>query len=213
MLNLVRFIFFQMFVRPLILVILGLNVRHRERLPETGPVILAANHNSHLDTLALMTLFPWRTLARVHPVAAADYFLRGRLTAWFSRKVIGIIPLDRSGQTPRETLFDEVDAALDQDQIIILFPEGSRGRPEQLDSFKAGLFFLAQANPRAQVIPIFLHGLGKALPKGASLLVPFFCDVFIGQPLETGPDKDDFMRRYSSAMSALAAEGDFPPWE
>ena len=178
--HLARFVFFQVVVRPLVLVVLGLNVRHRERLPRRGPAILAANHNSHLDTLVLMTLFPWRTLARVRPVAAADYFLSGRFRAWFSRRVIGIIPLDRSGRTERAHLFDEVSAALAARQIVIVFPEGSRGEPERLDRFRAGLFHLARANPEAELVPVFLHGLGKALPKGEALLVPFFCDVFVG---------------------------------
>jgi 1-acyl-sn-glycerol-3-phosphate acyltransferase len=210
--QLARFVFFQVIVRPLILVVLGLNVRHRDRLPRRGPAILAANHNSHLDTMVLMTLFRWSTLPRVRPVAAADYFLRGRFRTWFFRRVVGVIPVDRTGATPRDRVFDEVSAALADDQIVILFPEGSRGEPEKLDRFKAGLFFLARANPDAAVIPVFLHGLGKALPKGEALLVPFFCDVFIGEPLHAAENRDDFMRHYAAAMSRLAAEGDFPPW-
>lgn len=211
--RLARFIFFLAVVRPLVLVVLGLNVRHRERLPTGGPAILAANHNSHLDTMVLMTLFPWRTLARVRPVAAADYFLRGRLLTWFSRRVIGIIPIDRSGSTPRERLFDEVNAALAAGEIVIVFPEGSRGEPERLAQFKTGLYFLARANHEASVIPVFLHGLGKALPKGEALLVPFFCDVVVGEPLGAAGERDEFMARYADAMNRLAAEGNFAPWE
>jgi 1-acyl-sn-glycerol-3-phosphate acyltransferase len=123
--RLARFVFFQLIVRPLILVVLGLNVRHRDRLPRRGPAILAANHNSHLDTLVLMTLFPWRTLPGVRPVAAADYFLRGRFTRWFSRRVVGIIPLDRTGATPRERVFDEVSAALADEDVT---EEGNQER-------------------------------------------------------------------------------------
>jgi hypothetical protein len=44
-------------------------------------------------------------------------------------------------------------------------------------------------------------------------LVPFFCDVFVGQPLTWTGDKAKFMEELTCRMTALAAEGNFPPWE
>jgi 1-acyl-sn-glycerol-3-phosphate acyltransferase len=209
-----KYLFFLGIVRPLLSVILGLNVRHRERLPKQGPAILVANHNSHLDSLALMSLLPLRLLPKVRPVAAADYFLQGRLRSWVSRHLIGIIPLQRraNGQTLDERLAG-VYEGLDSEAILIVFPEGSRGEPERLSRFKSGIAHVAQRYPDVSIIPVFLHGFGKALPKGEAMLVPFFCDVVVGEPMPRGLDTAAFMQVVEERMRDLAAEGSFLPWE
>lgn len=210
--NLLRWLFFTVIVRPVILIIIGLNIRHRERLISHGPAIIVANHNSHLDTLVLMSLFPLKQLPHLHPVAAADYFLRNRLLAWFALQIIGILPLERKVEKGTEVL-QNIYTALAQNQILILFPEGTRGEPEKMSKFKNGIARLAQSHPDVPVIPIFLHGLGKSLPKGEFLLVPFFCDVFVGEVLPWTGDKHSYMQQLDEAMRKLASEGQFASWE
>lgn len=95
--RLLRLLFVLLVARPVTLFVLGLNIRNRERLPVRGPAIVAANHNSHLDTLVLLSLFPLRDIHRVRPAAAADYFLSKPWLAWFSRNFIGIVPVTRGG--------------------------------------------------------------------------------------------------------------------
>ncbi len=208
-----RYLFFLLLVRPLVLVVLGLNVRHGARLPRRGPAIVVANHNSHLDTFALMTLFPQRRLADLRPVAAADYFLKNRWLAWFATRIVGIIPLERRPRGGKHDPLAACDAALRDGRILIFYPEGSRGEPEQLADFKSGAAHLAKRHPEAPVVPVFLHGLGKALPKGEAVLVPFFCDVFVGEALAWTGARASFMAALDKAMGELAAEGHFPPWE
>lgn len=211
-----RWLFFSIVVRPLILVVLGLNVRHHERLPDAGPAIVVANHNSHLDTLALLTVFPGRLLGRLRPVAAADYFLRTPLMAWFSRRVLGIVPVDREDrQRPLDDRLAEVYRALDCGRILILFPEGSRGEPERLTRFKHGVAIISARYPAAPVVPIFLHGMGKALPRGEGMLVPFFCDVVVGEPMAAAAvgEADAFVNRLEARIHDLAAELERPEWE
>lgn len=211
--RLIRALFFNVVVRFVVLVVLGLNVRHRDRLPDKGPAIIVANHNSHLDTMVVMTLLSPKLLPQVQPVAAMDYFLRNRLLAWFALNVIGILPLQRKREEQGEDPLVPVYQALEQRKILIFFPEGSRGEPERLAGFKKGIAHLAQRHPEIPVIPIYLHGLGKALPKGEALLVPFFCDVFIGEPLSWQGDRNQYMQHLEETMQKLAEEGHFASWE
>ncbi len=209
--RLIRFAFWLLIARPIALVVLGLNVRHRERLPVNGPAIVAANHNSHLDTLVLVSLFPLGLLQKVRPVAAADYFMRNRLMAWFSTQVIGILPIARETHGGRDPL-KPCEEALDRGEILIIFPEGSRGEPEVMGRFKRGIAVLAERRPAAPVVPVFLHGLGKALPKDDPILVPFFCDVFVGEPMHGGEDQAAFMATLTERMQALSAELPHHEW-
>ncbi|MCA9135858.1 MAG: 1-acyl-sn-glycerol-3-phosphate acyltransferase [Planctomycetales bacterium] len=208
-----RYIYFLLIVRPVILVVIGLNVRRSEWLPQSGPAVVVANHNSHLDTMVLMTLFGMGRLKKVHPVAAADHFLRNPIMAWFSTKIIGIIPLEREVKGVRSDPLAGICQALDEGKILILFPEGSRGDPEVREAFKTGIAHIAKRHPDVPFTPVFMHGLGRSLPKGEGILVPFFCDVFIGQAIRWTGRKDTFMGEIHESMNKLEAEKEIPRWE
>lgn len=204
---------FYILVRAIALVLLGLNIRRRELLPHSGPAIIVANHNSHLDTLILISLFPLRQLSRIRPIAAADYFLRNPFLAWFATRIIGIIPIARGKASKSYDPLKPCCDALDNGDIIILFPEGTRGEPEQISQFKKGVAYLAERYPHIPITPVFMHGLGKALPKGDFVLVPFFCDIFIDSPLILEGDRNSFMEKLNSRFQSLAREGHFATWE
>ncbi len=57
-----------------------------------------------------------------------------------------------------------------------------------------------------------MHGLGKALPKGEAILVPFFCDMFVGQPLDSSQGKKEFMESLNRAIDELKGELPVDNW-
>jgi len=201
--NFIKFLFFLIIVKPIVLIALGLNIRGREHLPLKGPAVVVANHNSHLDTLVLMSTFPLSKINKIRPVAAADYFLANKFIKWFSLNCIGIIPIQRKAARDKNSLFDECHKALDSGDILIIFPEGTRGDPEELGKIKSGVFHLVKEREQTPIVPVVLHGLGKALPRGEGLFVPFNCDVIIGEAQQTCDSRDDFMKQLSATFQRL----------
>ncbi|MCQ8106334.1 1-acyl-sn-glycerol-3-phosphate acyltransferase [Methylomonas sp. SURF-2] len=208
-----RGLFYLLLVKPLVLFLIGLNVRGRQYLPSAGPAIVVANHNSHLDTLVLMSLFPQALLADAHPVAAADYFFRNRCLKWFALRIIGIVPIDRRPAAVGGDTLTPLLRALDHGKILLLFPEGSRGAPEQLGKFKSGIAHLLSKRPEVPVIPVFFSGLGKCLPKGEFVLVPFFVDVFIAPALAWNGSRPAFMAELAHAFALLRDEAQPLPFD
>lgn len=213
---LLRRLFVLFFAYPITLLWLGLNVRHRGRLPTVGPAIIAGNHNSHLDTLTLLSLYSLGVIPKVRPVAAADYFMKSGFMGWFSLNVVGIIPIVRrnkakpmDGAAENDPL-EECYRALERGEILVIFPEGTRGEPERMQQLKSGVAILASKYPTVPVCPVYMHGLGKSLPKGSTFPIPFFVDVYIGNPItwkamqqiDSAVDKKSFMRELETRMLA-----------
>ena len=133
--------------------------------------------------------------------------MRNKTMAWFSTKIIGIIPLKRNMKGVRTDPLAGLSEAIDDNQILLLFPEGSRGEPEVREKFKTGVAHIAKRHPEVPITPVFLHGLGKALPKGEGILVPFFCDVFVGEPLpKWSGDRGEFMSNMEQSIDDLSSE-------
>jgi 1-acyl-sn-glycerol-3-phosphate acyltransferase len=183
-----------------------------ELLPKSGPAIIAANHNSHIDTLVLLCLFPTRTLDILRPVAAADHFLSNPVSSWFSRYIVGIIPLKRK-PVFGEDILSEAKEALENGQILIVFPEGTRGNPEEIAPFKAGIARLAEHCQSAPIVPVYIQGAGRALPKGEKLFVPMNVSAYVGQSLFWNEDRAIFMENLKGAILSLKAKAPPMHWD
>jgi 1-acyl-sn-glycerol-3-phosphate acyltransferase len=199
--------------KPIARLFFGLNKIGEANLPTKGPAIVVANHNSHVDTLVLLCCFPSSLIGKLRPVAAADHFLGDPVSSWFSRHVVGIIPLKRTGSTRGEDVLAQAKDALTDGDILIVFPEGTRGAPEEIGAFKAGVARLAEAAPNAPIVPIYIQGAGRALPRGSRIPVPFDISIVIGEALRfegSRPDLVAALRQRIDALKALA-----PPlkWE
>jgi len=92
---------------------------------------------------------------------------------------------------------------LDNDDILILFPEGSRGSPEKISKIKKGLFYLARERSDIKITPIAIYGLGRALPRGEALFVPFNCDVIVGDPLPEAESSTVFIENIAQSFAEL----------
>lgn len=204
MIKFIRYIFYTLFVKPLVYICLGLNVRQAENLPKSGPAILICNHNSHLDTFVLMSLFPMDLMMKISPVAAADYFLKNKIVSWFVLNIINIVPIYRSvSKSSNSAFFDKIEERLKDNGILILYPEGSRGKPEQLEKLKSGIFHIAKKYPDIPIIPCFTHGLGIVLPKNEVLLVPAICDIMIEKPVEFVDDREKYMENLNNIFNGM----------
>jgi 1-acyl-sn-glycerol-3-phosphate acyltransferase len=191
--------------RPLARVFAGADLVGRERLPLKGPALLVANHASHMDTILLLTIYPSRALDRVRPAAAADYFLKGGLMSWFSRNILNIVPVARDRAAAGEDVLAPARAALEAGDIVLIFPEGTRGDGEALAKLKTGVAKLAADFPQAPVTPIWLQGAGRVLPKGAHVPVPMNCTVLVGEAFKWGGDRMAFMDELRDRLEALKA--------
>lgn len=196
-------------VRPLARLLFGLDAIGRDKLPSAGPAIVAANHNSHVDTLVLLCLFPSKLLPILRPVAAADHFQRGRFSSWFSRSIVGIIPIKRGRPLKGEDVLADCKAALRRGEILVVFPEGSRGEPETMAQFKTGVARLAEFAPDAPVVPVYIQGAGRSLPRDSKVLVPFNVIAIIGDALRWNGSHHGFIDELRAQIEALKAQA--PP--
>ena len=173
------------FVRPVLKWYWGAHYRRRSSLPK-GPCLVVANHNSHLDAPLLMTMFPIKRIVHIHPVAAADYFGK---TAWRRTMVMvgmNAMGIERTAAPGRDVLQPVVDA-LEAGKTWIFFPEGSRGTPGVIGSFKPGIGKIVKSVPGLLVVPVFLSGAERSLPRGQSVPLPLGLDVNIGKPRTYSP--------------------------
>jgi len=133
-------------VRALIaLIIRGwLRIYHRfeiigyQNLRANRSLVIVANHSSHLDTLCLLAALPLRKLHRAFPAAAADYFFQSVPRTFVAAVVTNALPFARRVRV-RRSLSICSELLDDPENILIIFPEGTRSETGETQEFKSGI--------------------------------------------------------------------------
>lgn len=184
-----------------------------EHLPEKGPFIIAANHTSHLDSGALLSLLG-RRARDVHVVGAKDYFFNSDLKGWFVSTFLNVLPFDRQDDFLQSLQLSEDAVRLGRS--LIIFPEGTRSLSGRMAPFKPGLGLLA-LELGVPIVPAYIEGTFEALPKGRSLprfrpiTVRFGPPIDVSEYLARAAGEPRYLlyreiaRRVQAAVEALSA--------
>ena len=132
----------------------------------SGPMLIASNHNSHLDSLAVFYSLPKRFRSRLAVAAAEDYFFRNSALAGMTSLIINGFPFAREGNI--RISLEYCGKLLDRGWSVLIYPEGTRSLTGKMAPFKPGVGLLA-VELGVPIIPIRLRGLEKILPKGRSI--------------------------------------------
>ncbi|HMK72764.1 MAG TPA: 1-acyl-sn-glycerol-3-phosphate acyltransferase, partial [Myxococcaceae bacterium] len=148
-------------------------------IPQSGNVLVIANHASHLDMGLVKTVLGEQG-ERLAALAARDYFFDTPLKRAYFENFTNLIPMDRHGSL-RESL-RLAGEALQQGYHLLIFPEGTRSVNGELQEFKPTLGYLALTYG-VDVLPLYIEGTHEALPKGAIFPKRKALGVRIGPPL------------------------------
>jgi len=183
-----------------------------------GPVVLVANHSSHLDTPAILRALPRKWRKRTAVGAAADYFYRNRLKAALVALIFCTVPIQR--RAGGKATMEHLDRLLDQRWNLLLYPEGTRSRDGKIGRLRSGAAFLA-AQHGLRIVPIAVRGTRDAMPPGRSwphrLRGRFFSrrhkvEIEFGEPIDPASckDRDAVMERVRAFLERESGPPQLP---
>ena len=157
---------FKVLLSPLFMLLWRVRVEGRHHIPDHGPAVLAANHQSFCDSFFL----PLVLRRRLTYVAKAEYFDHWK-TAWFFRAA-GQIPMDRGGGNASQRALDTATRVLKAGRLLGIYPEGTRAPDPRLHRGHTGAARLA-LGCNVPVIPVGIVGTRAVQPPGSRLMRPF----------------------------------------
>ncbi|HEY2655258.1 MAG TPA: lysophospholipid acyltransferase family protein [Solirubrobacteraceae bacterium] len=131
-----------------------------------GPVIMVANHASHMDTPVILSALPRRLRKRTAVAAAADYFYRNRFVAAAVSLFFNTVPVERRSGGGLVKDGSHLDSLLDEGWSLLLYPEGTRSRGGNGSvRLRRGAAVLA-SHHNLSILPIRVTGTAEAMPPG-----------------------------------------------
>jgi 1-acyl-sn-glycerol-3-phosphate acyltransferase len=155
-----------------------------EHVPTSGPVIIASNHLSFIDSVVIPLAVP----RRVRFLAKAEYFegrgLRGRGIALFFH-LIDAVPVRRTGNRDSMRSLELALEVLREGTAFGIYPEGTRSRDGRLYRGRTGVGWLALTSG-APVVPVALTGTDRVQPVGSNRLRVRPVTITFGAAIDPG---------------------------
>ena len=177
-----------------------LTIIGKENLPVNGSYVVVANHSSHLDALCLSSIIPLKSLHRVFPVAAMDYFFKTASRTIFSAIFINALPFGRFSNTKHSLKLCQ-ELLSNNGNILVIFPEGTRSQTGEIGEFKPGVGFLL-AGTTIPAIPCYIDGAFQSCPKGSFWPRPRKIHITIAAPqyFSNSPEGKESAEKISDSL-------------
>ena len=204
-------------ILPLTRVFMSLNIQGVDNLRDLrGPVVFAANHQSHFDGPAIFRALPSRWRYNLAPAMAKEFFkahfypdqygrksyILNSLNYYLSSLFFNAFPLPQREAGTRQTL-RYVGELLADGQSVLIFPEGKRTNDGEINPFQPGVGMIA-SRLGVPVVPVRLDGLDRILHHSWKFPRRGRGSVTFGTPmLLKGNDYKDLARNIEEAVRAL----------
>jgi len=194
--KLLRRVGLSMFILPLTRVFAWISVEGLDKLANIqGPVVYAANHQSHMDAPVILAAMPSMQRNRVAIAAAKEFFAahfhpdghtsRRRVTTTvlyhLSTLVFNVFPLPQRESGAREAI-RYVGDLLGEGTSVLIFPEGRRTETGEIDRFQPGIGMIA-SRLRVPIVPVRIEGVDRILHQKWRMARPGRARVSFGEPL------------------------------
>ena len=168
-----------------------------ENVPAKGPVILASNHLSFIDSIFL----PLAIDRRITFLAKSDYFHGRGLGGWLMKNFLlslGMLPIDRSGGKASEASLNTGLRVLAEGGVLGIYPEGTRSPDGKMYRGRTGVARMILEG-HVSVVPVVMVDTEKVMPIGTKIPKVRRIGIVFGEPLDfsrfEGLEGDRFILR------------------